>query len=100
MHAASSHHIALVSCLTVSAFFQLPGTRSCPPLLSEHSNGPFKVVSNGYFAAWAAFLFSTQYAYSASNMVRTMLDRGATALNTNNQPNAGGEPNPDQSSSV
>ncbi|KAG5185433.1 hypothetical protein JKP88DRAFT_236875 [Tribonema minus] len=67
-------------------------------------NGPFTDVGNGYFAAWAAFLFSTQYAYSASQIVRNMLDRGANAaMGGGAAPNntaAPGDVQVDQSSSV
>ncbi|KAG5177323.1 hypothetical protein JKP88DRAFT_226625 [Tribonema minus] len=43
-------------------------------------DGPFTVVSNGYFSAWAGFLFATQYAYASSDVVRNVLDRGASAM--------------------
>jgi hypothetical protein len=45
--------------------------------------GPFINVGNGYFAAWAAFLFSTAFAYETNAAVRTILDKGAHAMSGN-----------------
>lgn len=51
---------------------------------------PFTEVGNGYFAAWAAFLFSTVYAYESNTFIRTAIDKGAAAagLHHTNQPHA------------
>jgi hypothetical protein len=41
---------------------------------------PFVFVGNGYFSAWAAFLFSTKFAYETNAAVKNVLDKGAHAM--------------------
>lgn len=56
------------------------GVTDLPDFPRMRSHGPFTSTSNGYFSAWASFLFATRYAYESSAHVRKAMDQGAAAM--------------------